>query len=80
MHTKSNNRKHMPRFYTNILAKNAEFICQAARETGFDITMGKDTYDDRASHISVWTNEPLGRDHGPFWQAYRRLMDTAKTE
>jgi len=51
-------RKQIPRFHTNIPAENAEFIRQATRETGFDIVTGKDTYSGRASHISVWTNEP----------------------
>lgn len=73
-------RKQIPRLHTNIPAENAGFIHQAAKETGFDIITGKDTYSDRTSHISVWTNEPLSRDHGPFWQEYRRLVDAAGTE
>jgi hypothetical protein len=66
------------RFLTNTLSEDTEFIHKAAEETGFDIVVDNDIYSNCTSHVSVWTNEPLSRDHGPFWQAYRRLKEAAK--
>lgn len=76
--------KQTPRFQTNIPAENSEFIRQAAEKTGFNIEMHRNAHDNRqrtmSGYISVWTNEPLARDHGPFWREYRRLVDAAKLE
>lgn len=79
-HYDHDEHKQTPRFHSNILAEYEQFVHQAAKTTGFDIVVSNDTYNNRASHISVWTNEPPPRDHGPFWREYRRLVDTVKTE
>ena len=63
-----------PRFLSNVPGENRDFIRQAAEETGFDIVIHDGTVGGRGC-ISVWTNEPRRRDHGPFWQAYRHLMN-----
>lgn len=73
-------RKQVPQSLGNILAEREQFVHRAAKATGFDIVVGNDTYSNRASHISVWTNEALSRDHGPFWREYRRLVDAAEME
>jgi len=74
----NDNAPSRSRFLSNVPSEDAEFIHRAAEETGDDIVVGNDTYNNRASHISVWTNEPTSRDHGPFWQAYRKLKGAAK--
>ena len=64
-----------PRFLSNIPAENGEFVRRAAKETGFDIMIRDGTVSGRG-RISVWTNEPRKRDHGPFWQAYRAMLES----
>ena len=68
-------KKCIPRFLSNINAEREQFVHQAAETTGFDMTTGK-AYGacPQSGYVSVWTNEPLSRDHGPFWQEYRRLV------
>jgi len=66
-----------PEFLSNIPSENAEFIREAAEEIGFSITVHDSPV---PGNVSVWTNEPLSRDHGPFWQAYRQLKEAAKGE
>ena len=69
--------KTKPRFQTNIKAEREQFIHQAAEATGFDMVVHK-AYGNcpSSNYISVWTNEPLSRDHKPFWQEYERLRDS----
>ena len=64
-----------PGFLSNIPSENAEFIRKAAEETGFKITIRDSSV---PGDVSVWTSEPIRRDHGPFWQVYRQLKEVAK--
>ena len=68
-----------PRFLSNVPGENKGFIRQAAEETGFDIVIRDGTVSGRGC-ISVWTNEPRRRDHGPFWRTYRRLVKESENE
>lgn len=71
-----NESDHIPSgFLSNILSEDAEFIRRAAKETGFKITVHASSV---PGDVSVWTSEPIKRDHSPFWQAYRRLKEAAK--
>jgi hypothetical protein len=70
--------KQIPRFQTNIKAEHEQFVHQAAKITGFNITVQHEAHGDylQPGYVSVWTNEPLARDHGPFWREYERLRDS----
>jgi len=50
---------------------------QAAKNTGFRITIHQEAYDvfkiPMLGYSSLWTQEPLGRDHGPLFEEAERL-------
>lgn len=56
------------------------FILQAAKETGFKITVSKRAYDssgrrNRFPHLcAVYCQEPLDRDLGPFWDHLDKIL------
>lgn len=62
----------MARFLTNIDYDDGKLIIKAAKESNFDIrtALSRGRYE---GLLGVYTNEPLEKDHGPFWDVYERL-------
>ena len=72
----------MPDFLSNLANDRRELIERAIAETGFDVFIVDEavTLQGRLLHgsFAVWTNER--GEHGPFWNAYRRIEADAEAE
>lgn len=71
-----------PWFLTNLPADEAGRVRQAAQETGFRVVVSDDATNIHGNpvpgYIAVRMYEPQGRDHEPFWTAYRALKEQAQ--
>ena len=65
-------------FLTNLDAKRAWAIRQAASETGFAVEVG-DSIGEPLGYIGVWTLN-ISQDHGPFWKRYDELLKQEATQ
>lgn len=67
------------RFLTNAPAERKSLYTRAARETGFDISVGNRAVEPCIpTDISVWTGEPRGTNRSPFWRRVEELKRCKK--
>ena len=62
----------MARFLANVGYDDGKIIIKAAKESNFDVRTAP-AHGKYLGLIAVYTNEPLKKDHGPFWDVYERL-------